>query len=165
MDSAPSARAWLETELGNLLAAVVVMTEEGWPGQAARLAAAIGPYLESAGRAPEAVTVHRRVMRAARLADDGAGEAAALGNLAVIDRRLGRYPQAAEHHQQAAALFRHGWARAHHGLARAYQAVGSPDQARGHFGAALNLYSQLGAPQAEQIRVQLAALDSNPAVP
>jgi hypothetical protein len=43
VDSAPSARAWLETELGNLLAAVVVMTEEGWPGQAARLAAASTP--------------------------------------------------------------------------------------------------------------------------
>jgi DNA-binding SARP family transcriptional activator len=324
--SVPSARAWLETELSNLLAAVVTMTDDGWPGHAARLAATICAYLEAAGRVPEAVTVHGHAMRASRLAGDAVGEATALGNLgyiflthgryqpaaehlrraitlfrqaghmtgqanalgnlAVIDRRLARYQQAArhqaralalyrqtgdqwgealaltrlggverqlgllgqaeghlrqalalsrrtsdrigeaealtrlgvveqdlggnqqavEHHQQAAALFRHGCAprgeaealnglgealfamhrpkdalpqhaaalelteragglneraRAHHGLARAYQAAGSQDQARCHLGAAMNIYSQLGAPEAEQLRGQLAVANRN----
>jgi DNA-binding SARP family transcriptional activator len=321
MDGVSSARAWLETELGNLLAAIVTMTDDGWADHAARLAATIGPYLESAGRMPEAITVHGHAMRASRLAGDGAseatalgnlgyvllvqgryqsaadhlrraiplfrqagdktGEATALGNLAVIDRRLARYQQAArrqaqalalyrqagdqwgealaltrlggverrlgrlqqaedhlrealalsgrigdpiieaealtrlgvvekdlghyqqavEHHQRAVAMFRRNCAlrgeaealnglgevllamerpgdalcqhtaarelteragglneraRAHHGLALAHQAVGSQYQAACHFGEAMNLYSQLGAPEADQIRVWLA---------
>jgi len=318
--SQQSARAWLDAELGNLLAAIAVMADDGWPGQAVRLAAAVFPYLESFGRTCEAISAQRQAIRASRVADDNAGQAAALGNLgyiflmqgryqpaashfqraitlfretgdrkgeatalgnlAVIDRRLGRYEQAArrqlqalvlyrqvgdqwgealtltrlggvhrrlghfceaenhlrqalalsrlagdptgeaealtrlgvveldlgrarqalDHHQRAAALFRHNKAprgeaealnglgeaylalgrpqetlrhhaaacelteqagglneraRAHHGLAKAHQAVGSQEQARCHFGTAMNLYAQLGAPEAEQIRVQL----------
>jgi tetratricopeptide (TPR) repeat protein len=47
-------------------------------------------------------------------------------------------------------------ARAHHGLARSYQATGNPDQADAHLEAALTLYTDLDAPEADQILTQTA---------
>jgi hypothetical protein len=48
-------------------------------------------------------------------------------------------------------------ARAHHGLARAHQASGDSARADIHWKQALTLYTEFGAPEADQIRAQLAA--------
>jgi tetratricopeptide (TPR) repeat protein/transcriptional regulator with XRE-family HTH domain len=65
--------------------------------------------------------------------------------------------------QHAAALCvaeqignRYGQANAHNGLARSYHASGDPRQARSHWQQALLLYRSLGAPEADQVRAQLA---------
>jgi tetratricopeptide (TPR) repeat protein len=50
-------------------------------------------------------------------------------------------------------------ARAHHGLARSYDAAGNPDQAGEHLDAALTLYTDLDAPEADQILTQTASPD------
>jgi tetratricopeptide (TPR) repeat protein len=50
-------------------------------------------------------------------------------------------------------------ARAHDGLARSYQADGDPARARGHWQQALNLYTELGDPAAQQVRARLSAAD------
>ena len=46
-------------------------------------------------------------------------------------------------------------ARAHHGLAAALHAVGDDGLARHHRSCALELYSALGAPEADAIRAEL----------
>jgi hypothetical protein len=52
-------------------------------------------------------------------------------------------------------------ARAHDGLARAYHAVGNSVRARHHWRHALAYYVDLGAPEAGQVRAQLAAADNH----
>jgi hypothetical protein len=47
-------------------------------------------------------------------------------------------------------------ARAHSGLARGYQATGEPARAHRHLQQALALFTELGAPEADQLRAQLA---------
>jgi hypothetical protein len=47
-------------------------------------------------------------------------------------------------------------ARAHNGIASSHHAVGDPGQARHHWQQALNLYAELGAPEADHVRAQLS---------
>jgi tetratricopeptide (TPR) repeat protein/transcriptional regulator with XRE-family HTH domain len=101
-----AACAWLEAELGNLVAAAAQMAEDGWPGQASRLASAIFPYLEQASRVAEAITIESHALRASRRTADKVAEARALGNLGHVFLMQGRYQQAAGHLGQAVAIFR-----------------------------------------------------------
>jgi hypothetical protein len=50
-------------------------------------------------------------------------------------------------------------ARAHNGLGAALHAAGNVTLARHHWLRALDLYSELGAPEPDGIRVQVAALE------
>jgi Flp pilus assembly protein TadD len=52
---------------------------------------------------------------------------------------------------------RHMRARAHDGLARACDALGDADQARHHWRQALAIFTELGVPEAGQVRAQLDA--------
>ena len=47
-------------------------------------------------------------------------------------------------------------ARAHHGLASSYQHSGDTRRAHRHWREALTLYTELGAPEAEQVHAELA---------
>jgi hypothetical protein len=49
-------------------------------------------------------------------------------------------------------------ARADNGLASCYYATGDPSQALSHWRMALALYTHLGAPEADQVREQLAVV-------
>ncbi|HEY1915343.1 MAG TPA: tetratricopeptide repeat protein [Streptosporangiaceae bacterium] len=83
--------------------------------------------------------------------------------LLVTDRATAarvQYAAALEAAGQAGESFEQ--ARAHDGLARACQAVGALAQARDHWQRALSLYDGLGAPEAGQIRAQLAKAHSPP---
>jgi hypothetical protein len=48
-------------------------------------------------------------------------------------------------------------ARAHAGLGRAYHILGDADRTRAHLERALTLYTDLGTPEADRIRADLAA--------
>jgi hypothetical protein len=50
-------------------------------------------------------------------------------------------------------------ARAHNGLGYADHATGHPGPARSHWRAALDLYTELGAPEAGQVKAQLGTAD------
>jgi tetratricopeptide (TPR) repeat protein len=52
-------------------------------------------------------------------------------------------------------------ARAHTGLGHAHHTLGNPALARHHYQHALALYTDLGLPEADQIRTHLAALDNS----
>ena len=80
---------------------------------------------------------------------------------------LGRYGSATEHLRQALVLSRQvddrtgeaaTQARAHSGLGDAHRGLDNPPCARHHYQRALALYTDLGLPDAEQIRAHLAAI-------
>jgi len=149
VSSTVAAWAWLEAELGNLVAATAQMTENDWPGHAARLASAIFPYLERAGRATEAIIMHGHALRASRRTGDSAAEATALGNLGYVLLLQGHYPQAASHLRQAMTLFRQagdqaGEATAVGNLAVIDRRLGRYQQAADHQSHALALARQTG---------------------
>lgn len=90
------ARAWLDAELPNLVAAIEHAAYHGDPDHAIRIAGTVFRALETTGRYPEIVTVYTCTLHAARRAGDRAGEAEALNNLTVVDLRQSRYQHAAD---------------------------------------------------------------------
>jgi len=90
------------------------------------------------------------------------GEADALNSLGEAQRANGQPDLACAGHTAALVLAKqtgdkYGQARAHDGLAHAYQATGDPGKARRHWRQALALYTELGTPEAEQVRLRLIA--------
>jgi DNA-binding SARP family transcriptional activator/Tfp pilus assembly protein PilF len=121
-----------------------------------------GHYQKAAVSLQRALTEYREI-------SDLSGQAEALNGLGEVLLAQGRPVDARA--QQAAALGLAGQvgdpeerARAHDGLARGYQSTGDLARARHHWEKALTLYAELGAAQAEQVRVQLTTLGA-PGVP
>jgi tetratricopeptide (TPR) repeat protein len=144
-----AARAWLDSEAGNICATVAHMAEHGWPGRATRLADAVFPYLESFGRAPEAITTTSRALAAAYSTGDRSAAGTALGNLGYVCLLQGRYQQAASHLRQAVTLSREsgdqaGEATALSNLAVADRRQGRYQQATSRQQQALALYRSAG---------------------
>jgi DNA-binding SARP family transcriptional activator/tetratricopeptide (TPR) repeat protein len=106
VETPAAARAWLDAERANLVAAVVQMSDGEQPGAAISLAATLFRYLDVGGYFPEALIVHGQARRAASLSGDGAAEAEALANLASVHMRQGHHPQAASQYEQALGIYR-----------------------------------------------------------
>jgi tetratricopeptide (TPR) repeat protein len=91
------------------------------------------------------------------------GEAEALNGLGEALRGTGRLEQSRACHTDALALAvqigeAYEQACAHRGIAATYHATGEPDRARQHWQRALDLFTDLGVPEAEPVRADLAAL-------
>jgi tetratricopeptide (TPR) repeat protein/transcriptional regulator with XRE-family HTH domain len=147
--SPAAALTWLDTERACLLDAVEYMADNGWPGQASRMAYVLLYYLDGGGHYPEAVILHGHGRRAARKIADRAAEAQALIGLGIVAIRQGRYQDATSHYQQALALFRQagdtsGVARAGCGLGIIHRLQGRYPQAADHLQQALDLYRAQG---------------------
>jgi DNA-binding SARP family transcriptional activator len=92
------------------------------------------------------------------------GEADALNILGEILLATGQPGHARTQHGTALSLAnqigdKYQQAHAHHGLGHAYRATDNPTRAHSHWQAALDLYTELGVPEADQVRAQLAAID------
>jgi tetratricopeptide (TPR) repeat protein len=106
MISAPAAaRAWLESQRPNLIAATVHATDNGWPAHATRLSSVLFIYLYTGAYSSEAFTVHSAAHRVARAINDRAAEAAALNWLSAWDCYLTQYPRAIRRLRQGMAAF------------------------------------------------------------
>jgi tetratricopeptide (TPR) repeat protein len=98
------------------------------------------------------------------------GQAFVLNGLGEVAHRAGRPADALAHHTAAHAIAtaignRYQQARAATGLGHAHLALGDKASARVHHEQALILYADLGAPEAEQVRADLAGLDTTTAAP
>ena len=114
------------------------------------------------GRCQEATSSLRHSLDLFRETGDRSGEAEALNGLGQVFLAMGQPDHAFTQHATALALTsetgdKYELARAHHGLARCCHAAGDSGLGRHHLKQALTLYSALGAPEADQIRTQLAA--------
>jgi DNA-binding SARP family transcriptional activator/Tfp pilus assembly protein PilF len=143
------ARAWLDAEQANLVAAAVYAAANGRQGHATRFSATLGRYLENGGHFAEAFTLQSHARDAARRAGDRAAEATALNSLGLVAWWRGQYEQAAGHLRQALALHRESddqsgqaYVLANLGIVMGQQ--GRYEQAAGHLRQALALHRETG---------------------
>jgi DNA-binding SARP family transcriptional activator/tetratricopeptide (TPR) repeat protein len=148
-DHPAAARAWLDGERANLIAAAVHSAAHGWPGHTVRLAATLFRYLDVGGHIPEAVTIHSHARSAAAQISDCAAEAEALTSLGVVNLRQGRFQQATGHLKQALRLCqqtgdRSGEARVLVDLGLVDLRQGRYEQGRGSLQLAVAVYRDVG---------------------
>jgi tetratricopeptide (TPR) repeat protein/DNA-binding XRE family transcriptional regulator len=104
----------------------------------------------------------RQALALSRRVGDVAREALARNGLGEVLLATGRLADARDQHAAALSLAsrageKYEQARAHEGLAGVYAASGTQSRARRHWREALIRYTEVGAPQAEQIRAKLEA--------
>jgi tetratricopeptide (TPR) repeat protein/DNA-binding XRE family transcriptional regulator len=143
------ARAWLDTELANLVA-IAGHTVRDWPGHTIRLSATLSRYLGGGGHFPQAVVIYTHALAAARATGDHAAEATALSNLSQIDLHHGLSQRAASQLRQALALVREVGDRA--GEARVLNNLATVEAQQGH-------YYQAGVHHQQALELYLAADD------
>jgi tetratricopeptide (TPR) repeat protein/transcriptional regulator with XRE-family HTH domain len=130
----------------------------------------LGDLHRTCGRLQEADDHLRPALALAREVGDRAGEALAINALGRLYGRRERWTDSAAQHRRALALARavgdlHQQAYALDGIARALRATGQDGAAREHWQDALGLFTDLGAPEADEVRQRLADLDDRPAAP
>lgn len=118
------------------------------------------------GRGQLAIDYHLQAGAVARESQDRIGEAEALNGLGEAYLSASQPRKAHAAHVHALNLTtqtgdRFELARAYTGLARAHHADGDVSQALDLWHNALTLYDDLGTPEADQVRVQLAACDQS----
>jgi tetratricopeptide (TPR) repeat protein len=122
------------------------------------------------GQPAQATEHHQQALAILRAIGDRYGEAWALNGLGEAAHAAGHHTDALTHHTDALTVAadtdaRHPQARAHTGLGHAHHTLGNPTRARHHYQQALTLYTNLGMPEADQIRAHLATIDDNGAPP
>ncbi len=112
-----------------------------------------GDYQQSVSHQQRALSLFREIC-------DRSGEADALNGLGATLLATGKASQAQSQHATAVMLASqtgdiYQQARGHHGLGNAHHYTCNEGQARHHWELALTLYSDLGVPEADQVRTQL----------
>ncbi|PSL56910.1 NB-ARC domain-containing protein [Saccharothrix carnea] len=123
----------------------------------------IGVALQHLDRHHEAKGYHEEALDLARATHDRALEAEALNGLGNALRRVEMTDEVLKCHEQALAIAldigdRHEQAQAHEGFANAYEALENVTEARERWNNALEIYSELGAPEAAEVRRRLDRL-------
>ena len=106
MTSWAEAQQWLDQERTNLVAVVVCCASHGWPRHATGLAATLFRYLMNGSHLPEALTIYRHALQAARESGDPAAEAEALNGLGGMSMMTGHFRDAAGCYQAALERYR-----------------------------------------------------------
>jgi DNA-binding SARP family transcriptional activator/tetratricopeptide (TPR) repeat protein len=150
---AAAALAWLETERGNLLAAIK-QTATVAPAVPAKLATeltrALFGLFEVHNHWTDGMQANQTALELARRIGDLSGQTHAHSDLSFVYERLGRYQEALDHLQQALPLFRqlgdrHGQAATLGNLGIIYSRLERSQEALDHLQQALSLGRQLGA--------------------
>jgi tetratricopeptide (TPR) repeat protein len=100
------ARAWLDAERANLVAATSYAAEHGWDDHARDLTATLWLYLVAGPHYTDAITTNTHSLRSARARGDRATEANALTNLGSVHWRTGRPGEAMEYLERALLIRR-----------------------------------------------------------
>ncbi|OLE29366.1 MAG: hypothetical protein AUG44_04465 [Actinobacteria bacterium 13_1_20CM_3_71_11] len=140
---------WFTVEQPALVAGVQRAADLGLDRHAWRLAWALADFLERQGHWQDWVDTWHIALAAAQRRDDRPSQAHAHHSLASAHTRLGRYPDAHGHLEQALALYtrlgdRTGQAHTHNNLALAYEQEGRPAAALAESERSLELYRAAG---------------------
>jgi DNA-binding SARP family transcriptional activator/tetratricopeptide (TPR) repeat protein len=143
------ALGWFTVEQPALVAAVQRAVDLGLDRHAWRLAWALADFLERQGHWQDWMDTWHIALAAARRRDDRPSQAHAHHSLASACTRLGRYPDAHGHLNQALDLYtrlgdRTGQAHTHNNLALAYEQQGRPAAALDESERSLALYRAAG---------------------
>uniref|UniRef100_UPI000E3B969B ATP-binding protein n=1 Tax=Allorhizocola rhizosphaerae TaxID=1872709 RepID=UPI000E3B969B len=149
-----AARAWLDTEMQNLVAATKYAAAHDWPTHAIDLSATLRPYLDTSAHHFDALTIHQHAFDAAVGAGNRAGQGSALHSLANTLWRLGRYDEAEGHLQRALPIHRaigdrQGEANDLETLGATCYSLGRYDDAIDHYGQAVLIHRSAGDRVAE----------------
>ncbi|MFI5889793.1 tetratricopeptide repeat protein [Actinoplanes sp. NPDC051513] len=144
-DGAASARAWLDAERVNLVAAVGHAAAGGWAAHATGLAATLRLYLDGGTHHVDALAVHGKALEAAR---DAGERGIALHNLAKACWRLGRYEEADRRLREALPILR-GEAGILETLGATRYSLGRYDDAIAYYGEAALIHRAGGDRVAE----------------
>jgi tetratricopeptide (TPR) repeat protein len=120
----------------------------------------LGIILTRLGRPEPAIEHHEAALASHRATGDRDGEAIVLNGLGEAVHATGRFSEARTYFAAAAAIaaeigLGEQDARAHAGLALAHQSLDQPEDARRHNEMALTQYTDLGMPEADEIRVRM----------
>jgi DNA-binding SARP family transcriptional activator/tetratricopeptide (TPR) repeat protein len=142
------ARAWLDTERLNLIAAIQAASGD-LSGYAVSIAHAIGQYLTLGFHNADAFAVHGRALAVAESLGDQTGQARALLELGRATGRSGRYTDSSDYYRRSLTLFRQlgdneGEAWSVHELGTNMNRVGQYPAALKHFRDALALHRTTG---------------------
>ncbi|MFG2999839.1 BTAD domain-containing putative transcriptional regulator [Streptomyces sp. NPDC048340] len=123
----------------------------------------IGLLYQRQGRHDEARRQHCQALELSRRFDFPGDEAESLNALAEAARSMGDLARSATEHDSALTLarefsYRPEQARAHDGLAHVHRDLGRVDLAHHHARQALDLYTALAVPEADEIRTFLTGL-------
>ncbi|WP_211588634.1 AfsR/SARP family transcriptional regulator [Allorhizocola rhizosphaerae] len=163
--------AVIETRLGRLVQAaghfdesLAILRELSTPIVEAHTLDKLGILLLRLGDAPAAVAKFQRALDLFRRIGVPAAEGGSLNGLGEAACISGQFTEALDHHRRALAIAEEvaaldQQARAHVGIGRALCGLNTPDRARAHYERAIELYSGQGRPEADDVRMQLAALD------
>jgi DNA-binding SARP family transcriptional activator len=146
---------------GYLQQALALAHETGHKVDEADILLRLGDVHLGLGRHEQAARNFEQALAMYREIGAHALEAEALNGLGTVLLQTSQAAKAREHHAAALRLASEAGApleqaRAHSGLARACQTDGDPAQARRHWQQALTRYETIGAPEAYDIRTQLA---------
>jgi tetratricopeptide (TPR) repeat protein len=137
---AARARAWLDGERSNLVAAVGHMAEHGWSERSLLLATALWRYLDGCAHYADAFTVNTFALGAARRIGDRVAEGGALHNLGRVYWLWGRSDEACAHLVEALGVRRETGDRS--GEGRTLGSLGTLHWRWGHYDEALDYYRQ-----------------------
>ncbi|PWW56246.1 tetratricopeptide repeat protein [Actinokineospora spheciospongiae] len=144
-----TALAWLDAELGNLVAAATEATGLGLPRYAWRFAEALRAFFFNRGHGADGLAVGRAALAAARSCADVDAEASVHDLLGLVHCNLSDYAAAIEHHGWALELSQGTGNRvveagALHNLGRAHSQLGQPAQASAFYERSLELNRAIG---------------------
>jgi tetratricopeptide (TPR) repeat protein/transcriptional regulator with XRE-family HTH domain len=136
----------------------------GMPGGVANALSGLGDISLSRGDYQQAISYLRQALTLHRDIGDKWGD---IYTLRILARTLHKTGQPAAARTELATALRlaaetgntYELASIHRDLAESHQTAGQHEQARRHWQQALTLYSQLGAPEAAQVRAQLSGPD------
>ena len=144
--------------------ALTLAREIGHRANEADVLGSLGAVYRRQGRDDHAADHYQQALALFREIGDRDGEAQSLNGVGETYHATGQPCEARIQHAAALNLAaeigdRYEQARAHNGLARIYHASSDLDQARYHWHEALALYTDLGVPDADDVRAHLTALD------
>jgi tetratricopeptide (TPR) repeat protein/transcriptional regulator with XRE-family HTH domain len=147
--------------VGHLDQALALCRQAGDRSNEADLLACLGDAESRQGRYQDAVGHLDQALALCRQTGDVSTQATVLNTLGKVLLAVGRIADARGRHASALSAAtkaneRYELARAHDGLAAACHAAGEQRKAGQHWKAALALYAELGAPEAEKVRARLA---------
>ena len=147
---------------GHLYKGLALSREIGYREAEADALARIGDLCLRQGRPEEAVRHLREALTLYRELGTPSGEADTLSSLGEVLVATGQADRARPEYTAALGLAaqtgdKYQQARAHNGLGHADHGTGNPGDARSHWQRALDLYTELSAPEASQVKAQLAA--------
>jgi DNA-binding SARP family transcriptional activator/Tfp pilus assembly protein PilF len=149
---------------GYLDQALALFRAIGYRSGEAEALARIGDVCLRQGRAHEGTTYLRQSLELHRALGDRAGQADALNSLGEVMLAAGHPADACGQHAAALSLAsqigdNYQLARAHRDLGHVRYADGEVAQARYHWRQALVVYDELGVPETDQVRAELAAAE------